>query len=197
MRRVVEVSGLVAGTGKQIPRSARDDNKEKSTRDDNTQKQIEAAGETARRTVPLPSILTSGAPTLMRAGVMPKPTPANLRRFAELPIARRAINTIKDRVAGMQWRIEPRRGRTVVSHPVAKGGRQGWGTPPEDGSQKTDSGKTGLSGAPEDSGSHPFAKNAKGWGTRPSEFPRIPKEGICGPRIRRHGRTDCGANGEL
>ncbi len=69
-----------------------------------------AAGiETARRTVPLPSILTSGAPTLLRAGVMPKPTPANLRRFAETPIARRAINIVKDRVAGMQWRIEPRK----------------------------------------------------------------------------------------
>ena len=37
----------------------------------------------------------------MRAGVMPKPTPANLRRFAETPIARKAINTIKDRIAGM------------------------------------------------------------------------------------------------
>jgi HK97 family phage portal protein len=70
-------------------------------------KEIEAAGnETARRTVPLPSILTPGAPTLMRAGVLPKPTPANLRRFAETPIARRAINIVKDRVAGMQWRIE-------------------------------------------------------------------------------------------
>ena len=56
--------------------------------------------------------LTPGAPTLMRAGVMPKPTPANLRRFAEMPIARKAINTIKDRVAGMQWRIQPRQGRT-------------------------------------------------------------------------------------
>jgi hypothetical protein len=40
---------------------------------------------------------------------MPKPTPANLRRFSEMPIARRAINIVKDRVAGMQWRIEPRR----------------------------------------------------------------------------------------
>jgi hypothetical protein len=37
---------------------------------------------------------------------MPKPSPANLRRFAEMPIARRAINIVKDRVAGMQWRIE-------------------------------------------------------------------------------------------
>ncbi len=67
-----------------------------------------AQNETARRTVPLPSILTQGAPTPMRAEVMPKPTPANLRRFAETPVARRAINTIKDRIAGMGWRIQPR-----------------------------------------------------------------------------------------
>ena len=88
-----------------------------------------AAGiETARRTVPLPSIMTPGAPTLMRAGVMPKPTPANLRRFAEMPIARRAINIVKDRVAGMQWRIEMRRGRTTVSHPVGKGDQHGGDT---------------------------------------------------------------------
>ena len=61
----------------------------------------------------------------MRAGVMPKPTPANLRRFAEMPIARRAINTIKDRVAGMQWRIEPRRGRMYPALPPKEGGRAG------------------------------------------------------------------------
>ena len=75
--------------------------------------------EPARRTVPLPSIFTPGAPTLTRAGVMPKPTPANLRRFAEMPIARKAINTIKDRVAGMQWRIQPRHGRSLDDLPHA------------------------------------------------------------------------------
>jgi hypothetical protein len=75
--------------------------------------------ESARRTVPLPSILTPGAPTLRRAGVIPKPTPANLRRFAEMPIARKAINTIKDRVAGMQWRIQPRHGRSLGDLPGA------------------------------------------------------------------------------
>jgi hypothetical protein len=73
----------------------------------------------ARRTVPLPTIFTPGAPTLVRAGVMPKPTPINLRRFAEMPIARKAINTIKDRIAGMQWRIQPRRGRTPDDLPDA------------------------------------------------------------------------------
>ncbi|MGA7573031.1 MAG: phage portal protein [Terriglobales bacterium] len=42
-----------------------------------------------------------------------KPTPANLRRFAETPVARRAINVIKDRIVGMRWRIQPRRGRVL------------------------------------------------------------------------------------
>jgi len=78
---------------------------------------LTASAEPARRTVPLPSILAPGAPTLMRAGVMPKPTPANLRRFAETPIARKAINTIKDRIAGMAWRIQPRRGRSLQESP--------------------------------------------------------------------------------
>ncbi len=81
---------------------------------------VEASGlEAARRTVPLPSIFAPGAPTLARAGVMPKPTPANLRRFAEMPVARKAINTIKDRIAGMQWRIQARHGRSLDDLPDA------------------------------------------------------------------------------
>ncbi len=39
---------------------------------------------------------------------LPKPTAANLRKFAETPVARRAINCIKDRIACMEWRIETR-----------------------------------------------------------------------------------------
>ena len=50
---------------------------------------------------------------------MPKPSPGNLRRFAETPIARKAINTIKDRIAGMHWRIQPRHGRTLEETPDA------------------------------------------------------------------------------
>ena len=83
-----------------------------------TLEHAEEAG-SARRTVPLPTILTPGAPTRSRAGVMPKPTPANLRRFAEMPIARKAINSIKDRVAGMKWRIQPRHGRSLEELPDA------------------------------------------------------------------------------
>ncbi len=63
-----------------------------------------------RRTQPLPSILSTYSP---RTDALPKPTPMNLRRFAETPIARKAINTIKDRIAGMRWRIQPRKGRAV------------------------------------------------------------------------------------
>src|SRR5574338_140183 len=65
-----------------------------------------------RRTLALPTILSPYGP---RADLMPKPTPANLRKFAETPIARKAINTIKDRIAGMNWRVQPRKGRTPLS----------------------------------------------------------------------------------
>ncbi len=46
-----------------------------------------------------------------------KATPANLRRFAETPVVRRAINVIKDRIVGMRWRIQPRRGRVLEQIP--------------------------------------------------------------------------------
>lgn len=60
-----------------------------------------------RRTLALPSILS---PVQFPGQSMPKPTPANLRRFAETPVVRRAINVIKDRVAAMDWQIRVRRG---------------------------------------------------------------------------------------
>jgi hypothetical protein len=41
---------------------------------------------------------------------LPKPTPMNLRRFAETPVVRRAINVIKDRIAAMDWQVRVRRG---------------------------------------------------------------------------------------
>ena len=68
------------------------------------------AGPEKRRTVALPSILNSYGP---RGDALPKPTPANLRRFAETPVARKAINTIKDRIAGMRWRVQAKRGRAL------------------------------------------------------------------------------------
>ena len=64
-------------------------------------------------------ILGGGSRTGVSAphNLVPKPTPANLRRFAETPVARRAINVIKDRIVGMRWRIQPRRGRTLDQIP--------------------------------------------------------------------------------
>ena len=74
----------------------------------------QARKEDKRRTQALPSILNSyGA----RADAMPKATPQNLRRFAETPVARKAINTIKDRIAGMNWRVQPRRSRALEELP--------------------------------------------------------------------------------
>ncbi len=65
-----------------------------------------ANDETQRLTVPLPSILSPYGPA---QSLMPKPTPANLRRFAETPVVRRAINIIKDRIASMDWQVRVKR----------------------------------------------------------------------------------------
>src|SRR5579859_7114256 len=67
-----------------------------------------------RRTSALPSIFNSYGPL---TDAMPKPTPYNLRRFSETPIARRAINCIKDPIAGMRWRIQPRPGLALDAIP--------------------------------------------------------------------------------
>lgn len=82
------------------------------------------AGGYGRRTVGAGSNLAPySSPAFARAGspslhsLVPKPTPANLRKFAETPVTRRAINVIKDRIAGMRWRIQPRRGRTIAQIP--------------------------------------------------------------------------------
>jgi HK97 family phage portal protein len=55
--------------------------------------------------------------------LMPKPTPQNLRRFAETPVVRRAINVIKDRVAAMDWQVRLRRG-CEVGNPAERAERQ-------------------------------------------------------------------------
>jgi HK97 family phage portal protein len=74
-----------------------------------------AADLARRRTVSLPSILSPYAGFGPNAGV-PKPTQANLRRFAETPVVRRAINVIKDRIVAMDWQVRVRRG--VVAEEV-------------------------------------------------------------------------------
>jgi HK97 family phage portal protein len=64
-----------------------------------------ADAEAARRTLALPAILT---PVQFPGRLLPKPTPINLRRFAETPVVRRAINVIKDRIAAMDWQVRVR-----------------------------------------------------------------------------------------
>jgi len=71
------------------------------------QMEVAAEAEAARKTLALPSILS---PAHFPGKHMPKPTPANLRRFAETPLVRRAINVIKDRIAAMDWQVRLRRG---------------------------------------------------------------------------------------
>jgi HK97 family phage portal protein len=60
-----------------------------------------------RKTLALPAILS---PVQFAGHLLPKPTPMNLRRFAETPVVRRAINVIKDRIAAMDWQVRVRRG---------------------------------------------------------------------------------------
>ena len=64
-----------------------------------------------RKTAMLPSILSPYNPA-GRAGqhALPKPTAANLRKFAETPVVRRAINVVKDKIASMDWQVRVRRG---------------------------------------------------------------------------------------
>ena len=93
--RMKDAWGALAGEGRM----------EAQAREDSGQFRKEAE----RKTGPLPSVLS---PYGRGAGIaaMPKPTAVNLRRFAETPIARRAINLVKDRVASMDWQIRVRRG---------------------------------------------------------------------------------------
>jgi HK97 family phage portal protein len=70
---------------------------------------IEASEEQVakRKTLALPSILT---PYRTPSNALPKPTPVNLRRFAETPLVRRAINVLKDRIASLDWQVRLKRG---------------------------------------------------------------------------------------
>jgi phage portal protein BeeE len=69
-----------------------------------------AEAEAERKTLALPAILS---PVQFPGQHLPKPTPVNLRRFAETPLVRRAINVIKDRIAAMDWQVRVRRGVVV------------------------------------------------------------------------------------
>ncbi len=73
-----------------------------------------AEAQAQRKSRALPGILQ---PYLGTQRALPKLTPGNLRKFAETPVARRAINVIKDRIACMDWQVRLKRG--VVPESVA------------------------------------------------------------------------------
>jgi HK97 family phage portal protein len=88
--------------------------------------QLEAAGADVgdatrgeRKTMMLPSILSPYSAGRTGQNVTPKPTAANLRKFAETPVARRAINVVKDKIASMDWKIRLRRGYSNADVPDA------------------------------------------------------------------------------
>jgi HK97 family phage portal protein len=74
----------------------------------------EAATMAKRKTIALPSILT---PYRMPLNSLPKPTPVNLRRFAETPLVRRAINVLKDRISSLDWQVRLKRGFSSAEIP--------------------------------------------------------------------------------
>ncbi len=74
-----------------------------------------SAAAAVRRTQALPAIFRTRS---VGTDALPRRTPENLRRFAELPPARKAINTIKDRIAGMRWRVQARPGRLRTAEDI-------------------------------------------------------------------------------
>jgi HK97 family phage portal protein len=72
-----------------------------------------------RKTALLPSIFSPYSPGRAGQNTTPRPTAANLRKFSETPVARRAINVVKDKIASMDWKIKLRRGYSAVEVPGA------------------------------------------------------------------------------
>jgi HK97 family phage portal protein len=72
-----------------------------------------------RATLALPAL---AGPVQYPGRHLPKATPASLRRFAETPLVRRAINVIKDRIAAMDWQVRVRRG--AQAHEVNASGER-------------------------------------------------------------------------
>jgi len=75
---------------------------------------IAVDAEAERRTLSMPAILS---PVQFPGKLLPKPSPANLRRFAETPVVRRAINVIKDRIVSMDWQVRLRRDCAAADSP--------------------------------------------------------------------------------
>ena len=72
-----------------------------------------------RKTAMLPSILSPYSQGRAGMNATPRPTAVNLRKFAETPVARRAINVVKDKIASMDWQVRIRRGYDAAEVPDA------------------------------------------------------------------------------
>ena len=69
---------------------------------------FQAATGTEQRTVAYPALAHMGYATgTVGMKSLPKPTPYNLRRFSELPPARRAINLVKSPIEDSKWNVVP------------------------------------------------------------------------------------------
>jgi phage portal protein BeeE len=69
-----------------------------------------------RKTQALPAVLSPYQPANPGGhNALAKPSAASLRKFAETPVARRAINLVKDRIASMDWQVRVRRGFNPAS----------------------------------------------------------------------------------
>jgi phage portal protein BeeE len=80
---------------------------------------LEAAADGSRRTTMLPAVLSPWRPG-GNLHTLPKATPQNLRRFAEMPMARRAINVVKDRISSMDWQVRARRDTVMTDAVTAR-----------------------------------------------------------------------------
>lgn len=59
----------------------------------------------ARDTTPYAKLMSLGGQQYSNNRSLPKPTPANLRRFSRTVYARRAINRVKNSVAALKWEV--------------------------------------------------------------------------------------------
>lgn len=63
-----------------------------------------------RDTIVYPNLMQQNQGVQARKRLAYKPTPRNLRWFARSPYARRAINTIKNPIAMLEWEVAPKQG---------------------------------------------------------------------------------------
>lgn len=71
--------------------------------------------EPTRDTQPFPAWALFGGQVAARRQTAIKPTPRRLRAFAQTPIARRALNSIKNRIAMLDWEVVPADGIALNS----------------------------------------------------------------------------------